>query len=125
MKKRILFVCYANMNRSPTAEELMKSMAVERGFSVFGEGSYSRNCDYEIMSAGINGDSENPMRQDLWDSFETIVAMDGFVKKLLLRIYKPKKEVLNLNIPDIFPRNSPELKEKLRPHLERLLDRNP
>jgi len=104
--KRVLFVCTANIDRSPTAEELLKRV---RGF--------------EVKSAGVWFNARRRLTTDLIDWADIIFAMEGHHKEAIL-ILKPeaKGKVIVLNIPDIYPKNDPELieilKVKLSEHLK-------
>lgn len=104
--RRILFVCTANIDRSPTAEELLKSIG-----------------GFEVQSAGIWFNARKRISEKLIDWADIIFAMEDQHKEAILNL-KPDAEnkVVVLKIPDIYPRNDPELIEilkiKLSEHLK-------
>jgi len=105
MIKKVLFICTANMDRSPTAESLLKQ---KNGF--------------EVRSAGTWLHARSRIKKELIDWSDTIFVMEKHHKESLLNL-NPKAEdkIVVLDIPDIYPRNSPELvrilKDKLSAHL--------
>ena len=122
MSRKILFVCYANVNRSPTAEDLFKEMASESGYRVFRYNCYSFDYDFYVSSAGINSEGENQMTQELAGSFDEIYAFDsGIVECLKKEFRNLEGRVVCLDIKDNYKRDSPELVKLLRPVFERLL----
>lgn len=105
MAKRVLFVCTGNMDRSPTAEALLKG---KEGF--------------EVKSAGTWIYSRTRISKDLIDWADVIFAMEVHHKKVITQIsLEAEKKTIVLNIPDIYRRNDPELikilKEKLSKYL--------
>lgn len=123
-KRRILFVCRANRQRSPTAERVFKEMLIERGYSVFGVNCY-RDSDFEVMSAGIDADDESyQVEKEFADGFKEIFALDGYIKEMLVKCYRqPEAKIVNLDIADNYMRDSGELVKLLRKKLERYIDR--
>jgi predicted protein tyrosine phosphatase len=109
-KKNILFICYGNLNRSPTAAEVCTRIAEQY------------NLNIEAVSAGIAVYSENPITKYLADAADVIFVMEDYMKKLLEEYYgqKPDK-IIVLNIPDIYPKNDPELVGILQRELYRYL----
>jgi len=103
--KRVLFVCTANIDRSPTAESLLK----ERG-------------EFEVKSAGIWPSARRRITMDLIDWADIIFVMEDYHKDAILTL-KPevKDKVIVLNIPDIYLRNDPELVRILREKLTEYL----
>ncbi len=92
------------MHRSPTAEELF------------------RGKDYETKSAGIHPLAETQVSQQAIDWAEKIFVMENFQKQFLLKNFKVSKEkIINLEIPDIYPKDSPELKKILKEKIIREL----
>jgi predicted protein tyrosine phosphatase len=109
-RKNILFICYGNLNRSPTGADVCNQIAQEH------------NLNIEAASAGIAVYAENPITKYLADGADVIFVMEDYMKKLLQEYYgqKPDK-IIVLNIPDIYPRNDPELirilEKELTPYL--------
>jgi predicted protein tyrosine phosphatase len=97
-KKNILFVCYGNLNRSPTAADVARKMAEQRHLTM------------DVASAGIAVYAENPLSKFIADQADIIFVMEDYMKKLLEEYYgQPPKKIIVLGIPDIYPRNDPEL----------------
>lgn len=124
----VLFVCHANLNRSPRAEEVFRRLANEAGL------------DIEVVSSGthieILWDAETLMRAwglskrtqltpELLDSASKIFALDGRVLNDMVNMFGVERElVVDLGIPDGFSMgrgNISELdlilEEKLRPFI--------
>lgn len=103
--KRILFVCTANIDRSPTAEAILRGV---KGF--------------EVRSAGIWPNAKKRITRALIDWADLIFAMEEYHKDVIVAL-KPEAEskIIVLNIPDIYARNDPRLvrllKEKISEHL--------
>ncbi len=96
MKEKLLFICNANLQRSPTAEELFR----EKG--------------YETKSVGIHPLAETQISQQALDWANKIYVMEEFQKQFLLKNFNiSENKIMNLNISDIYERNSPELKKIL------------
>lgn len=98
MKTKILFVCTANENRSPTAEKLFK-----------------KNNDFEVDSAGIHPFSIKPLNNDLIQWADIIIIMNeknDNHKTLVLQMFPQSKNkpIIDLEIPDIYEKDNPELK---------------
>ncbi len=94
MKQKLLFVCTANLQRSPTAENLVK------------------NSDkYKAKSAGTNILSEKPINSQSIKWADKIIVMERNHKKIILKIYPEakNKEIMVLDIPDIYIKNDPKL----------------
>lgn len=103
--RRILFVCTANIDRSPTAETILRGV---KGF--------------EARSAGIWPNAKRRVTRDLIDWADLIFVMEEYHKDVIVAL-KPEAEskIIVLNIPDIYARNDPRLirllKERLSEHL--------
>lgn len=104
--KRILFVCTANIDRSPTAEALLKNI---RGF--------------EARSAGVWFNARRRISEDLIEWADLIFAMEEYHKDIIVSL-KPdaKNKVIVLNIPDIYLRDDPELIKILKVKLSEYLN---
>ena len=106
MVKKVLFVCSANIDRSPTAEELLRGKA-----------------GFETFSAGIWEYARRPISMELIDWADHIFVMEEKHREAILML-RPEAEskVEVLNIPDIYVRNDPELvkilKTRLSEHLK-------
>ncbi len=105
-----LFVCYANMERSPTAEVVCRRIATENGL------------DIEASSAGISHGAYRPLTKRMADLADKIFVMEPNMEREMVEKYgqNPAK-IVCLNIPDIYERDDPELvwtlEQKLYEHL--------
>lgn len=103
--KRVLFVCSANIDRSPTAENLLKRVG-----------------GFEVQSAGTWLNARKRISKDLIEWADMIFVMEQQHKEAILAI-KPDAEdkIVVFNIPDIYPRNDPELIEILKTKISEYL----
>ncbi|MGA2250958.1 low molecular weight protein tyrosine phosphatase family protein [Terracidiphilus sp.] len=106
---KVLFICSANVLRSPTAEAV-----------------FSRYEGIEASSAGINADAETPVSADLIEWADVIVAMEQHHAQFLQERFGyllRRRRVAVLGIPDRYDLMDPELvqllKDKVEPQLER------
>ncbi len=90
MKKKLLFVCTANQQRSPTAEELFKN-----------------SNKYDAKSCGIHPLSEKFITREAINWADIIFCMDEIHKKFILENFpeSKKKDIRVLNIPDVYYKN--------------------
>ena len=107
-KHRLLFVCSANLQRSPTAEQVFGNLSDE----------------WQTKSAGILPSSgRNSLAQKLIDWADLILVMESQHAEHIQTNFKANPDKIKiLNIPDIYVRNDPELiqelKKKVLPILE-------
>jgi len=106
MPKKILFVCTGNMDRSPTAEDLLKGRK-----------------DFEVMSAGTWMQAHRRISESLLDWADKIFVMENEHEAAILRL-KPdvQKKITVLDIPNNYRRNDPELVKTLKAKLSKHLD---
>mgnify|MGYP001579179846 CR=1 FL=1 len=101
---KVLFVCFANLQRSPTAERLFRSKNIE------------------TKSAGIDPLAPVILTQKAIDRADKIFVMEQLQKDFILDNFKVNKEIIVLDIPDIYYRDDPELikilKEKVSKYLK-------
>ncbi len=100
-KERILFVCSGNLHRSPTAEEM-----------------YRKDERYEVDSCGTDRYAENPCTQRLVDWADRIFVMEERHRSAIRRFRVDERRITVLDIPDIYDRGVPTLKEVLKKRLE-------
>jgi protein-tyrosine phosphatase len=108
LPERILFVCTANVDRSPTAEDL-----------------YRRDARYEVRSAGLAPFATIPLNRDLllWADRVFVMNEREDQHRTLIRIRFPDvdRPLVDLDIEDRWRRGDPELVtlllRRLRPHL--------
>ena len=100
---KFLFVCTENLQRSPTAESLFDNIK-----------------NHEAKSAGISISAEKRINNNDIKWAEVIFAMEPLHKQFLIKNFPESvyKEIIILNIPDIYFRDDQELitilKEKLK-----------
>ncbi|MBI5797880.1 phosphotyrosine protein phosphatase [Candidatus Woesearchaeota archaeon] len=96
---KILFICNQNENRSKTAEEIFKE-------------------DFKTKSAGLYNKNPVTERSLLWA--DIIIVMEDEQRTELARRFPEaylKKQILNLNIPDIYKYNDFQLIAVLKEHM--------
>jgi predicted protein tyrosine phosphatase len=105
MRKRILFVCGRNVDRSPTAEHLFDEI---KGF--------------EAKSAGVSFGATIPLTRELMEWADTVFVMEHKHQKAALKIAPSCwKKIEVLEIPDKYYRDQPELQQLLMKKLRALL----
>jgi predicted protein tyrosine phosphatase len=109
-RRRYLFVCAANRNRSPTAADVARMLAAQA------------SLDIEVRSAGLSPFSEKPLTKEMADWADLIFVMEDYMARELEAFYgqEPRKLVC-LDIPDLYERGDPVLvyllEEALKPYL--------
>lgn len=97
-KLNLLFVCYANENRSPTAEAVCKRIAAEKGL------------DIAVSSAGMYRGSVRFLTREMADKADRIFVMEYEMKARLEKEYgQSPDKVICLDIPDVYNREDPWL----------------
>jgi predicted protein tyrosine phosphatase len=107
-RQRILFVCTANIDRSPTAEEL-----------------YAGDPRYEVLSAGTADFATIPINDRILAWAERIFVMnereDGHLSAIRRRFPELDRPIVDLDVEDRWFRSDPELvallRARLTPHL--------
>ena len=112
-KTRYLFICRANINRSPTAEKICKELIIQN------------NLPAEVSSAGISIFSflrGRKLTKQQADEADKIFVMEDYMEKILIKKYHQTSEkIINLGIPDIYLPHEPELESILRKELSQYL----
>ena len=99
---KILFICDQNLNRSKTAELLFKNK-------------------FETKSAGLY--NEKPVTRQQIEWTDTIIVMEKRHKTELAKRFPKlymKKQIISLDIPDIYYFNQPELINELKSKVNKL-----
>jgi predicted protein tyrosine phosphatase len=107
-RERILFLCTASVDRSPTAADL-----------------YAADPRYEVRAAGLAPFARVPVDRELVAWADRIFVMDerreGHLTLLRVRFPDLRRTVVDLDVEDRWRRGSPELvrllRRRLRPHL--------
>ena len=92
----ILFVCNQNRNRSKTAAEIFKDK-------------------FNTKSAGLYADK--PLSEDELSWADLVFVMEDFQRTEISKRFPEsylKKQIISLDIPDIYHYNQPELVEALK-----------
>jgi len=106
MVNKILFVCTANIDRSPTAEDLLKG---KDGF--------------EVISVGTWAKARKSISENLIDWADLILVMEERHKEAVLTL-KPEseKKIIVLDIPDVYLRDDLKLVKLLKTKLSYYLN---
>jgi len=117
-KLNYLFVCYANMDRSPTAEAVCQLIA------------HDHHLNIEVNSAGIAHHADQPVTQEMADLADTIFVMEPRMVTEMVEAYgQDRDKIVCLDIPDAYFQDAPDLvdllEKKLRSHFvaEGLIER--
>lgn len=110
MQKNILFVCSANKQRSKTAEDYFSLTHPEHKYS--SAGTNLKICAKE---------GTNPLTIELLQEADLVFVMENRHKKLIKESLKDqfKKEIIVLDIPDIYKYYQKELLELLEVKMKR------
>ncbi len=107
-----LFVCYANMDRSPTAEAVCRRIAVEHGL------------DIEASSAGTAHGAIRPVTKQMADLADKIFVMEpGMATEMIEEYSQNHAKVVCLDILDVYVQNDPILVQRLEAKLYEYLAR--
>lgn len=103
MKKKLLFVCLLNLQRSPTAESLFKN---------------HEKC--KAKSCGIGVFAEKQISKQAVEWADIIFCMEDLHKDFILENFpeSQNKKIIILSIPDIYYRDDSELIKILRAKLK-------
>ena len=100
---KVLFICNQNENRSKTAEKLFKDR-------------------FQTKSAGLFND--NPVNASALEWADTIAVMEDWQRSEIAKRFPNQymqKQILSLDIPDIYRYNQPELVKILKSKIDELL----
>jgi predicted protein tyrosine phosphatase len=111
-RMRFLFVCHANADRSPTAEEVCRRIARANGLEI------------EASSAGIAPGANRPVTKEMADRADTIFVMEpNMVTEMVEEYGQDPAKVICMDIMDIYIQNEPELVATLEQKLYEYLIR--
>ena len=100
---KLLFICNQNKDRSKTAEEIFKDR-------------------FETKSAGVY--NEKPVSKEELSWADTILVMEDKQRSEIAKRFPKeymKKQILCLDVPDMFQYNQPELIELLNSKIDELI----
>jgi len=105
-----LFVCHANMDRSPTAEAVCARIAGEHDLPI------------EACSAGVAPYANRPVTREIADRADRIFVMEPRMAQAMVDEYgQDPAKVICLDILDVYVQNDPtlvrRLEEKMNAHL--------
>jgi predicted protein tyrosine phosphatase len=93
-----LFVCYANAERSPTAEAVCRRVTAEN------------SLDIEASSAGISCGAHRPVTRKMAGLADKIFVMEpDMVREMAEGYGQNPAKIVCLDIPDIYERDEPRL----------------
>ncbi|RPJ39669.1 MAG: phosphotyrosine protein phosphatase [Planctomycetaceae bacterium] len=99
---RYLFVCHANMDRSPTAEAVCQRIARKNGL------------DIEASSAGVSRRATRPVTKEMADLADKIFVMEpSMVDEMVERYGQNPAKIVCLDILDVYVQNDPVLVQRL------------
>ena len=107
---KILFVCSANVDRSPTAEQIYKNYP-----------------GLEVKSAGASWYAKKPINRELILWADAILCMENRQKWYIIEEFADivsEKLIENLNIEDIYPYMHPSLIEIIKAKTDAWLCKN-
>ena len=101
---KVLFICNANLQRSPTAEEIFKD-------------------EFETKSAGVHPQARVQVTKAALEWADIIFVMEDWHKQVTEeRFPSIKKKIIVLNIPDQYYYMEPELIDLLKKKVKAYLD---
>jgi len=109
-KTKILFVCFANIDRSPTAEQM-----------------YANHPNLETKSAGTASFATVPVSAELVKWADVILTMDEEQKRFIKQKFPDiisNKTIDSLGVIDIFPRMHPYLQDIIKTQVDAWLAEN-
>jgi len=105
MKKKLLFICTLNLQRSPTAEKIFKDK-------------------YDTKSAGVADTAKVPLSSDLLEWADVVFVMEEghrkFISEKFPNLYM-KKKIINLDINDRYYFMDEELVKNLKDKVKTLI----
>jgi len=106
---KVLFVCSANVDRSPTAEKI-----------------YADHPGWEVKSAGVSLYARTPVSAELVEWSDVIFTMEDYQRQRIMYKFADiaDKTVVSLHIPDKFVYMSPLLVEIIKEKVDKWLIEN-
>ena len=111
-EQHYLFVCYANADRSPTAEAVCRKIAADNSLEI------------EASSAGVSRGANRPVTKEMADLADKIFVMErGMVMTIMSEYGQNPAKIVCLDILDVYARNDPVLVQRLEAKMYEHLDR--
>jgi protein-tyrosine phosphatase len=125
-----LFVCHANLNRSPRAAEVFRKLADQKGFNIevqsAGTDAFFEGHDPQLLFRAFGVDHATQLTNEMLEKANIVIVLDDWVKREIETKYpiKPKR-MISLGVPDSYSKkrnNFDELYEILNKKLEPLAE---
>jgi predicted protein tyrosine phosphatase len=101
-----LFICYANLDRSPTAEAVCARIAQEN------------NLDIVASSAGVSRGANRAVTKEMADLADKIFVMEpSMVTEMVEEYSQNPAKIVCLDILDVYAQNDPVLVQRLQAKL--------
>jgi len=114
----VLFVCHANLNRSPRAAEVFQKLVGQKGLSVevssAGTNAFFSwlNDKPELLHKGHGVDHVTQLTDEILEKADIVVALDNWVREEIQINFKiiPKR-LITLKVPDRYTKSRNNLDE--------------
>ncbi len=115
MAKKYLHLCSRGINRSPTSASIAREIAREKGL------------DIKMFSSGFDNLVKNVSNENrnYFEQYDLLIVMEGYMRRGLIKLGIPKKNIRCLEIPDEYQRNDPVLVDILKESLKLYIREEP
>jgi protein-tyrosine phosphatase len=101
----VLFICRANLNRSPRAAEIFRKLADQKGFDVeiqsAGTNAFFEGHDPQFLRRTYGVDRATQLTDEMLEKADIIVALDDEVREEIeIECQTKTKRIISLEIPD-------------------------
>jgi len=113
---KYLFLCAVGKNRSPTAADVARNIAKEKGL------------DIEMFYGGFDNLPKEMSNEQLrvhFEQYDLLIVMEGFIMSGLVKVGISRQKIRCLEIPDDYQKNDPVLRNILRNSLELYVRKEP
>ncbi|MDP2676218.1 MAG: hypothetical protein Q8O83_00840, partial [bacterium] len=102
-----LFVCHANLNRSPRAAEVFRKLADQKGFDIevqsAGTDAYFKDSDPQLLGEAFGLDHVTQLTNEILEKSDITVALDDDVKREIETNFQVKpRRIITWGIPDVY-----------------------
>ncbi|MBI2499291.1 hypothetical protein HYV88_03560 [Candidatus Woesearchaeota archaeon] len=121
-EEKKISVCFANENRSLTAERIFRELLVKKWYKVSDDLNAKRGR--VVLSAGFRPDvGGRQVTKELGDCVDEIFVMSRWMIDELAEVYKQDvRKITTLDIPNAYRKDDPELISLLRLKLSEYLE---